>query len=83
MKEVAKHFLNSFNSLKAIQQAVKNILNSVVDEQLQMLCKALDAYWGNIIKEREAATTGREQAEVETERQTSSRRRAGAGLTFN
>ena len=40
VKELAKHSLNNSNSLKAIQQAVKNIFNSGVDEQLQMLCKA-------------------------------------------
>ena len=65
---LSQHLLNDPRGIRAVVRAVKNILDHGSDTRLQKLCEALDAYRQRIIREREAATTKRDQEHaVQTE----------------
>ncbi len=54
---LSKHFLDEIDGLRAVQKAVKNILDYGQGERLKSLCKALDAYRQRIQVEREMAVS--------------------------
>lgn len=67
---LSKHFLDDVDGLRAVQRAVKNILDYGADDRLRTLCKALDAYRQKVILEREtAASEGNHAPEVQREPQ--------------
>jgi hypothetical protein len=71
-----KHFLDDPIGIRAVVRAVKNILDYCSDARLRTLCKALDAYRERYLTEREAATSGRDQAyEVQTQPRKEQQRR--------
>ena len=59
---LSRYFLDDLDSLKAVQRAVKNILEYGADERLQTLCEALDAYRQRAIVEKEMAISNGHQA---------------------
>lgn len=65
---LSQHLLNDAHGIRAVQRAVKNILDHFGDTRLRTLCQALDAYREKVAREREAVTTNRDQGHaVQTE----------------
>ena len=56
LEELSTHILKDANSVRALQRAIKNILDHGSDTRLQQICDSLDVYRQKFIKEREAAT---------------------------
>ena len=78
VENLSKYDFNDLDDLRAAQRAVKNILDYGVDERLQTLCEALDAYRQKGVVEREMAIfEGHRAPEVPVEtRETQPRRRS-------
>ncbi|KAA6408220.1 MAG: hypothetical protein FRX48_07962 [Lasallia pustulata] len=55
VEDLSAYRLNELDDLRAFQRAVKNILDYGVDERLQTLCEALNAYRQKVTVEREMA----------------------------
>ncbi|KAA6412052.1 MAG: hypothetical protein FRX48_04202 [Lasallia pustulata] len=63
LEDLSTYKLNDLDDLRAVQRAVKNILDYGVDERLQTLCKALNAYGQKVTVERKMAIFEGHQAQ--------------------